>query len=594
MKRSSKIFLVIFAIVLIGVAALATLVIVWWATTQRLPRHAILEVEIHRPLIEHVPADPFAGLLMERRARVRDFVEALEAAAADDRVAGLVAKVTPTDIGLAQLDELRDAILAFRESGKPAIAWADSFGEVLPANGAYFLASAFDEVYIQPSGDVGLTGLLYVHPFLRGTLEKIGVTPRMAQRYEYKNAMNLFTEEDFTEAHRESMQGLADSVFDHMVTRIAEARGLDPVVLRGQIDRGPFIGQEAVEAGLVDGLLYRDEVYQRARALAGENGARDPSLLYLRRYWQRAERPYAKGRDVIALVYGVGPVTRGRSRFDPLTGDSNMGGDSVAAAIRAAVDDERVRAIVLRVDSPGGSYVASDMIWREVVRARQAGKPVIISMGDLAASGGYFVAMAADRIVAQPGTITGSIGVLGGKFLMEEMWSKLGVSFDSVQAGDNAHMWSALHDFDEAQWERFNRWLDRVYDDFTAKVAEGRGLTQEQVHQIAKGRIWSGVDALQIGLVDELGGLSTAIHLARDAAGIDPDVRVRVREFPSPRTPLEMLFGEPAESSEQEGAYAALVRVVEAIQPLARLARDAGLIGPPRGALSMPPIELVH
>jgi protease IV len=590
MKRSTKVFLVIAAVLLFGAVFLTVAAMVWWASTQRLPRHAMLEVEIREPFIEHVPDDPFAGLLLEKRMRLREIVEALSAAAADDRVAGLVAKINPSGMGLAQIDELRDAVLAFRESGKPAVAWADTFGEVNAANGAYYLASAFDEVYIQPSGDVGLTGLIYTSPFIRGTLEKLGIEPRLAQRFEYKNAMNLFTETGFTEAHRESMAELAESVFEHMVAQIAAARGLDAARLRAQIDRGPFIGEEAVAAGLVDGLLYRDEVYDRMRDLASEGQRREPQLLYLRRYWQRADKPYAEGRSVIALVYGVGAVVRGRSEFDPLAGTATMGGDSVAAAIRAAVQDDKVKAIVLRVDSPGGSYVASDMVWREVVRAREAGKPVVASMADVAASGGYFVSMAADKIVAQPGTITGSIGVLGGKMLMREMWGKVGVTFDSVQTSEHADLFSSLHDYDESEWERFNGWLDRVYLDFTSKVADGRGLPLERVQEIARGRVWSGIHARDLGLVDELGGLHTAVRLAREAAGIDPDAAVRLREFPARRTPFEALFGEPPESSEREGAQLALLRLLEAVRPLARLAQEVGLLEPHQGVLSMAPV----
>jgi protease-4 len=252
-------------------------------------------------------------------------------------------------------------------------------------------------------------------------------------------------------------------------------------------------------------------------------------------------------------------------------------------AFRDAIEDEDVKAIVFRVDSPGGSYVASDTVWRETVRAKQAGKPVIVSMVDVAGSGGYFVAMEADKIVAQPGTITGSIGVLGGKLLTNGVWDKLGISFDSVQTAERADMWSSSHDYGEAEWSRFQAWLDRVYEDFTAKVAAGRKLSKDKVLEIAKGRIWTGETAKSIGLVDELGGFPTALRLARQAAGLEAQAPIEIREFPRPRTTWQIL----TDKSRPTGADAVFLRLVETLRPLAQAAHRAGLLGPERGVLSM-------
>jgi protease-4 len=584
----------------------------WWkGRGERVAAGTILEVDFGRQLIEHAPDDPIAAIFLDKKMTIRQFVEALHAAAEDERVVALVAEVTPAGgLGMAQVDELRDAIEVFRAAGKPAVAFSDSFGEVLPANGAYYLASAFDEIYVQPSGDVGLTGLRFESPFLRGTLDKLSVEAEFAQRYEYKNAMNMFTETAYTDAHRQSMQELADSVFGHMVGEIAEARGMTAEAVRAAIDRGPFLGPEAVDEGFVDGLLYRDQVYDRVRALArgeaelGEPAApadepeaeddedddEDDGLLYLQKYAGRADGPWSEGKRSIAIVYGVGNVVRGESEYDMLTGGTTMGGESVARAIRNAVDDDDVEAIVLRVDSPGGSYVASDMVWREVARARAAGKPVVASMGNLAASGGYFVSMGADKIVAQPSTITGSIGVLGGKFVTREAWNKIGLSFDAVQTSENAEMWSGLEPFDPEEWDKFNSWLDRVYEDFTGKVAEGRGLPVERVREIAKGRVWSGVDALRLGLIDELGGLPAAVRLAREAAGIEADEEVRLVTFPRKQDPWQSLFGEGPESSEERAAVVAATRALEAVRPFAVQARRVGWIGPEAGVLTMPEI----
>jgi protease-4 len=602
-----------FLILVAAVAALA-----WWKGRETVAKATILEVDFDSALIEYVPEDPIAAFLLDKKMTVRDMVEALHAAAEDDDVVALVARVAPGGMGIAQIEELRDAVATFRAAGKPAVAYADTFGEVLPANGAYYLASAFDEIYIQPSGDVGLTGLRFESPFVAGTLEKLDIDAQFAQRHEYKNAMNLFTEAQYTEAHREAMQELADSVYTHLVGEIAEGRGMRPAQVRSAIDAGPFIGQAAVDAGFADALLYRDEVYDRVRALArgevepgdpvapaatadagepgepaGEAGEEEEEdgthLLYLPKYWHRVDGPWQKGDDVVAVVYGIGGVVRGESQYDPFSGDLAMGGESVAKALRDAVDDDDVKAIILRVDSPGGSYVASDMIWREVVRAREAGKPVIASMSNLAASGGYFVSMAADKIVSQPSTITGSIGVLGGKMVTRETWNRIGLTWDSVQTAEHAEMWSSLEPFDPDEWDKFNAWLDRVYEDFTSKVAEGRNLPKERVLEIAKGRVWSGVDALELGLVDELGGFPTAIRLAREAAGIEADAKVRLVEFPKKKSPFEALFAEGPQNSE-DAARAALVRTLEAVQPMARTAQRLGLYEPVPGVLMMPEI----
>ncbi|MDQ7005726.1 MAG: signal peptide peptidase SppA [Acidobacteriota bacterium] len=548
------------------------------------PAVTVLELNLERPLGEAPPTDPVAKLMMKSTPILRDLLEAIERAAEDDRVKGLVARVGTVPMGLAQVQELRDAVIAFRRSGKFAVAWSETFGEGAAGNGAYYLATAFDEIWMLPSGDVGLTGLIYESPFVKGTLDKLGVTPRMDQRYEYKNAMNIFTETSFTAAHKEAMQRLADSQFDQIVRGIAERRGRSVEQVRALVDKGPYLGREALDAGLVDRLGYRDEVYAAAEARAGEKA----EWLYPEAYLERAGRPYRKG-ETIALIYGIGGVARGKSRFNPVTGEATMGSDTVSAAFRAALADKKVKAIVFRVDSPGGSYVASDAIWRETVRAREKGIPVIVTMGNVAGSGGYFVAMSAEKIIAQPSTITGSIGVLGGKMLTRDMWTKVGVTFDGVKTAANADMYSSHYDYSDYGWQRHQRWLDRVYEDFTAKVARGRNLPLEEVLKIAKGRIWTGEDALKIGLVDELGGYAEALRAAREAAGLTADAAIRLKVFPRPKEIFESLLGGSPPSSEPEAALEAGVRTLRSIQPWARSLRQVGL-GPHPGVLSMPPM----
>ena len=582
-KILSRLLMVVGALALLAVVAGSVVALVAQRARTRLPGKVLLEVNLERALPEYVPDDPVAQLMSDGQPTLRSTVEALHKAADDPRVTGLVATLGAAPLGMGQVQELRDAVLAFRAKKKPALAFSETFGEVGPGNGAYYLATAFDEVWLQPSGDVGLTGTAFVSPFVRGTLDKLGVVPRMDHRHEYKNAMNVFTERSMTPPHREAMARISASWMEQMTRGIAAGRRLDEPAVRALVDRGPFLGREAVEAKLVDGLAYRDEVYDKAKQKAGK----DAELLFLGKYREKAGSPWGEGQ-AIALVYGVGGVQRGKSDFNPFTGETSMGSATVAAALRAAIDDKDVKAIVFRIDSPGGSYVASDTIWRETQRARKAGKPVIASMGNIAGSGGYFVAMGCDKIVAQPATITGSIGVLGGKMVMTGLTDKLGLSFDEVHDGRNARIWSSQYDYSPEEWARFQAWLDRVYDDFTSKVAEGRKLPRERVLELAKGRIWTGEDAKARGLVDELGGLPAAIRLARQAAHIPDSAGVELRPFPRPKSPIQMLL--ERQDSSDKAAVAALARGAEELQPVFLRLRALGLVEQP-GVLTMPPLE---
>ncbi|GIH72394.1 S49 family peptidase [Sphaerimonospora thailandensis] len=554
---------------------------------QRRTAPLVLELDLTEGLSEGPPADPLGALLSMRKARLTDVLSGLKRARRDPRVRALIFKIGGVPLGLGMVQELRTAVLKLRAAGKLTVAFAETFGEFGAGTVPYYLAGAFERVYLQPSGDVGLTGVALEQRFVRDALAKAGIEYQLGQRHEYKTAANMFTQNHMTEAHRESAARIAESVTEQITAGIAEGRSLDPERVRELIDQGPFIGAEAVEAGLVDGLKYRDEVYAETLGAAGIVGGVETArgtarLLYVSRYARsalpgRLPRP---GADVVALVHGNGMIRLGRSGRSPLGGGGAMGSDTICAALRSARRDEKVRAIVFRVDSPGGSYVASDAIWREVVLARKAGKPVIVSMGDLAASGGYFVSMAADLIVAQPGTLTGSIGVFGGKPVVGELLGKLGVVTEAVTEGANAGMFSTTQEFSDGQWERVNAWLDRIYADFVGKVADGRGLDRDRAHELARGRVWTGADAVRHGLADEIGGLEDALVLARRRA--DLPTTTPVRTYPRMH-PLERLI--PPESSEDRSASGARVRL-EAWGPVARIAADLGL--PVYGPLVLP------
>jgi protease-4 len=545
----------------------------------------ILELDLTDGLAETRPTDPVSAIAGRNRAVLPDVLDGLRRAQADARVTTLVARLGGRPIGLAAVQELRRAVADFAEAGKTTIAWAESFGEFSASNVQYYLATAFEQIWLQPSGDLGLTGIAVERIFLRGVLDRLGADFQVAKRYEFKSAAEQLTETGFSGPARQATERLTASVTEQIVQAIADRRGLPRARVGELIDAGPFLAARAQAERLVDELGYRDEVYAHARKQAGP----DATVLYLGRY-QRGKAMAERARTAVtqrpaapepgvALIYATGPIRRGRSGRGPLSGGS-MGSDTIAAAIRAAAKDPHIRAIVLRVNSPGGSYVASDTIWREVVRARAGGTPVVVSMGDVAASGGYYIAMAADEIVAQPGTVTGSIGVITGKPVLGEAIGRAGVSSDLVSHGAHAAMFSQLRPFSADEWTLVNDHLDHIYADFTGKVATGRGMTAEQVDEVARGRVWTGADALAHGLVDELGGLDRAAAIARRRAGLSDSAPLRV--FPRTR-PIDRL--RPAASSESRGA-AATSLLADSWGPAWELAARAGLS--PYGPLMLP------
>ncbi len=551
---------------------------------QRQTGPLILELDLTDGIAEGPVTDPLSAIMSRRKIRLHDIIEGLRRARQDDRVRALVVKVGGGRIGLARMQELREAVAGFRESGKLAVAWSETFGEFTHGNVPYYLATAFDRIYLQPSGSLGLTGVAVEQLFLHDALAKIGVAFQSAKRHEYKSAADNLTERGFTGPAREAAERMAVSIAEQITAAIAERRGKTPEEARALLDRGPFLAEDALAEGLVDALGYRDEVYADVRKEAGA----DAILQYVARYQrahaltQRARRlPHPRERFV-AVIYASGPIRQGRSFRSPLGGVA-MGSDTVSAALRSAASDERVRAVLLRVNSPGGSGVASDTIWREVVRTRATGKPVVVSMSDVAASGGYFISVPADVIVAQPGTLTGSIGVITGKPVFEEALGRAGITTDSVAVGTGATMFAPTHPFSQDEWQQINTWLDAIYRDFIEKVASGRRMTVERVHEVARGRVWTGADAAQNGLVDELGGMAAAADIARRRAGLPADAPLRVY----PRlTPLDQL--RPPESSESRPAAAARLDLgfADAWGPAWRFAARVGLS--PYGPLMLP------
>lgn len=501
------------------------------------PNGCILELDLQSVPPETAGFDPVRFVTGAGRPLVlRDAVAAIHRAAEDDRVAGMVARVQLSAAPPAAVQELREAVLAFT-AVKPSLAWAETY----PGTLSYYLASAFGEIWMQPSGTVGLIGFATNALFLRDALDKAGVQAQFVARGEYKSAANLFTEAHYTDAHREADSRLIESLHSQVWQGIAESRKVEGHVLDGLADRAPLLRDDAVGAGLVDRIGFRDEAYLRIAGMTGAGELEDPDgdeappRLFLSRYAQTRTGglPIRSKKPTIAVVTVAGPIVSGRGGPQALPlSRSSAGGDAIAAALREAASDDDVKAVVLRVDSPGGAVTGSETIWREVCRIREAGTPVVASMGAVAASGGYYVAMAADTIVANPGTITGSIGVITGKLIARELKDRLGVGSDAVRTNTNADAWSPNAAFTPEQHAMVEAEADLFYDDFVERVAQARGMSTAEVDAVARGRVWTGADARERGLVDELGGLRTAVRRAKVLAGLDADAEVSLVGYP--------------------------------------------------------------
>ena len=538
----------------------------------------LLELDLTTAPIELEPDDLVGKLRSRHRPRLRAVLRTLHEAGADDAVRGLVVKIGGAALPWAIAQELRAGLAAFADSGTPTIAWAETIGEGGNGTSDYVLASGCREVWLQPNGELALMGVATETTFLRGALDKLGVEPQLDKRHEYKSAADRVMRSEFTPEGREAVDRVVESLWDGAVDTIAQARRLDPDAVRAAADRAPLSADDAVAAGLIDRLGYRDEVYTEARRRAGD----DAQLLFADQWTPPRKLPQLRNRSkgFVALVEGHGEIVGGRSRNGPR--GRQLGSDTVSAAFRAVRENDNAEVVLFRVDSPGGSAVASDTMWREVELTRRAGKPVIVSMGALAGSGGYYIACPADVIVAQPGTITGSIGVLGGKVVVADLLDRVGLGTGIVERGDNASMYSLRRGFTDDQRQRLAAMLDRVYREFVQKVADGRGMDYDAVHAVARGRIWSGADAVGNGLVDRLGSLRDAAQVARERAGLPEDAPVR----PAISIPPLARLGRPSSSEDPR----ALAATVSGWGELAALAAELRL--PVEGPLRMPSLRV--
>jgi protease IV len=564
-KRNAWILVAMVAAVAIGAAVMGGLALLLRGGTGRgMTWSGSSDSYLDLSLTE-VPEQPggsdLGSFFESKPASLRAVIESLDRGAGDPKIKAVLLRVsTLSDSGWGKVQELRDAISRFRKSGKPAYAHLEFCG-----NREYYLATACTKIYAVPNAILNVSGLAAEVTFFKGTLDKLGVQAQFEGVGKYKNAPNQFTETGFTAPHREQMNALLDSLFGQFLAAIAKGRGKTEDEARALVDDGPYDGARALEAGLVDELLYEDELLGRLQGAERVAPGR----------YVKSSRGFGfDGRPKLALIYAVGEIVSGESQSG--FGGDFVGSDTIGRAIRQARKDDSVRAIVLRIDSPGGSGTASDVMWREVTLARKT-KPVIMSMGDVAASGGYYLAMGGDAIVAEPGTITGSIGVFGGKMSLRGLYDKLGLNKEILTRGKNAALFSSYRAWTDEERKSFRRIMTSFYDEFVQKAASGRGKTYDEIHAVAQGRVWTGAEALRVGLVDRLGGLDVALGLAKERAKIGKDQEVSLVILPERKSFFETML-----ERQEDGALTsmvprdirgslALARVLEEGVPVARL-----------------------
>lgn len=491
--------------------------------------HSYLELDLSGEILERATPNFFMALSGTQPLSMYDIWMNIKKAKNDSRIKCLLLRLGCIQSNWAKINEIREAVLDFRKSGKKAYAYIEESPEF---DKEYYLATACDEIVLHPLGWFWVNGIGGYFPFLKKGLEKMGIEAEFEHVEEYKTAYNIFTEEGFTPAHKQMMESIYSNLYNNYVKKLSEARGKSEEEIKKLIDAGIYQGEKAMEAGLVDKLLFEDELENLLR----ENGKKLHKITH-KEYLKIKSSSLGldKGKK-IALIYGMGPIHTGESAYQ------TMGSSTVALWLRKARMDKSIKGVIFRVDSPGGSAVASDVIWREVVLTKKD-KPIIVSMSDVAGSGGYWVSMAAHKIVAQPQTLTGSIGVLSGKFNMEKLYEKLGITSEKLTYGKRADIFSTFRSMTSEERELIKKEILWIYDRFLTKVAEGRNMSKEEVDKIGKGRVWTGSQAKELGLVDETGGLSNAIKIAKDLAGIAQDEEVKLVVWPKKISLFAALLG---------------------------------------------------
>jgi protease-4 len=554
------------ALIILGILGAVVLVcvigvlLIWVALRGGEPTirdNSVLTLRVAGPLPDYSPDDPLKKFFGGPDQSLTGLITQFKKAKVDRRIKAILLDVNMSGVGWGKAEEIRDAITDFRSSGKPVYAYIE-FG----LNKEYYIATACDKIIVPPPGELFINGLAADVMFFRGSLDKLGIYPDIYQIGKYKSAGNMFTQKQMTDAHREYINSLLDDLFNRYVDAIAQARRKSPEEVRALIDNAPYNAAKAKEAGLIDDTLYRDDVEKQFKKQLGYKDT--DTFVPVRSVDYRDVSPESLGLNKgerIAVIYATGEIGSGSSQNSP-SGDQSIGSDTVAKALNDAAADKSLKAIVLRVDSPGGSGLASDIIWHAVEAANQK-KPVVVSMSDVAASGGYYISASAAKIIAQPSTITGSIGVVAGKPVMRGFYDWLGISNEYVLRGKTAGMFRETEKFSDDERAKFEEWIKTTYyQDFVPKVAKGRNKDAQYVDSVGQGRVWTGGQARERGLVDEFGGLDKAIEVAKQLAKIPSDKGVERVILPYPTTFLQQLLsgGENSNTQieQQRAVFAAL------------------------------------
>jgi protease IV len=561
MSRTRKIVLIItgiaIALGLVVVVCAALLIAMLRGSEPSIKDNSVLALRIGGSLPDYVPEDPMRRLLGGSDNSLTDLLTQIKKAKVDKRIGAIILEIHPSNAGWAKADEIRETIADFRTSGKPVYAYM-----VYGLNKEYYIATACDRIYMAPPGDLFINGLAAEVMFFRGSLDKLGISMDVYKIGKYKNAPDQFTRKEMSDEHRDVINSMLDDLSGRLVNAIATARKKSPADVSALIDQAPFSPAQAQANGLIDGASYREDVENELKKRLGYKDS--DKLRIVRGGEYREVSPESLGLNKgerIAVIYASGTIDLGKSENGP-TGGQSVGADTIVKAINDARDDAKIRAIVLRVDSPGGSSYASDLIWRAVESAKQK-KPIVISMGDAAASGGYYIACNANKIVAEPSTITGSIGVYAGKPVIKGFYDWLGISTEYVMRGKNAGLFRETEPFTPEERARFEELVKSTYyDEFIPKVARGRNRSPEYVDSIAQGRVWMGAQAKENGLVDEFGGLDRAVEIAKQLANIPADKGIQRVILPYPRSFLEELFDSNDEVSVKTKQQRALIETL--------------------------------
>jgi len=592
MSKTGKVFLIVggivFALILVGIIGMALLAESLGKPS--VPNNSVLVLSVTGGLPDYAPEDPMARLLgVEQKQSFTSLLTQLRKAKVDSRVGGVLLDIDFPGIGWGKADELREAIKDFRTSGKPVYAYME-----IGTNREYYIATAAEKIFLPPGGDLYVNGFAAQAMFYRGSLDKLGIEPQFVKIGKYKNAPDQYTEKEMSEGQKETINAILDDYYGRMVATIAETRKKSPEDVKALIDNAPYNAPQAKTQGLIDDAIYREQVYDD---LKNRLGYKAEDKLRTIRAGEYREIPSdslgLNNGEKVAVIYASGAITGGSSNNSPFGGEM-VGSDTIVKAVNDAANDSSIKAIVLRVDSPGGSALASDLMWYALENAK-AKKPVVVSMGDVAASGGYYISCNADKIVAEPSTVTGSIGVFMGKPVLKGFYDWVGVNTQYTTRGKNAGIFREDTKWEGDELAKMVEQNNNIYfTNFVPKVAKGRKMSEEKVNTIGQGRVWTGAQAKENGLIDEFGGLEKAIEIAKQLANLPADKDVRRIAYPEARPFFESIFGSnetSVETKEQQTQRA----IIEAMpQDIRRTLRYASILDQMKHgeAMMMLPYEL--